>query len=234
MRWLDRRRRARELRRRRRVVANWSGTSDPVHVSHALDYFIWSALEDQRLRPREPRPFGPDERRYNAILNRHFRIEESSTAEETEARLGRREDEDFYVPYYFPDEPLNVMTGVAKHGFVMLRWEAQHRKLVTVTGNGGDEFARPLEAVPALPSGELLVSPSAYPAYYNRLLEGGHLFSRATPAERERACIAAMKAAVIAPGDVAEIRSPEGWYAVNLEMARMVIADFLDPEALLP
>ena len=64
----------------------------PPAVVHALSYFVWAALDDMNFLPVESRPFGDDERFYNAILNSHFfpaevrRGELTSTAQFTDER----------------------------------------------------------------------------------------------------------------------------------------------------
>jgi len=88
--------------------------------------------------------------------------------------------------------------------------------------------------VPTLPAREVLINPDAYVGFYRHLLASGRRFVDATRDEREVVCIDAMKSAVIAPGDsTREIVAAEGWVAVHPDYARQIIADFLDPEALL-
>jgi hypothetical protein len=212
--------------RRRAAVARGSGTDDPLEVCHALDFFIWAALDDIDFLPKESRPFGDDERHYNAILNAHFRIDVPSSALQTEFRLG---GEKTYYARYFPDEYLGTHT-VAKDSFVVTRLSHQVGTLRKVAKAG-----RNLTSPPELPSSETLINPEAYVGYYNHLRDSGARFADATPEQREAVCVWAMKSAVIAPGDVeGEIVEAEGWVAVHHEFARRTIQDFLDPEALLP
>lgn len=61
-------------RRRRSAVAKRSPTSDPPEVAHALDYFIWLALDERQFvsGPQNLRVPSDDERYYNDILNHYF------------------------------------------------------------------------------------------------------------------------------------------------------------------
>jgi hypothetical protein len=233
----DRRRERNEQRRRRAAVAKRSIWSDwPLEVQHALDYFIWSALDDRALEPHEPRPFGDDERHYNAILNSHFDIDAPSTAQSTWPRV-RTKDEPrpegaVYVPYYFPDEdPYAVTTGeIAKDSYVMSRLDRRHEILGELAKTGTR-----VEGRPRLPSQQVLVNPDAYIEYFGWLWEQGGRFAKATADEREHVTILAPMAAVLAPGETDEERLlfTDGWVEVPHGIAMEVIQDFLDPMALL-
>jgi hypothetical protein len=67
-----------EGRRRRRAQRPFN---HPAGVIHALDYFIWAALDEVREPTYESRPFSDDERHYNGILNRYYGIDIPSNAE---------------------------------------------------------------------------------------------------------------------------------------------------------
>jgi hypothetical protein len=223
-------------RRRKAAVRKRTGTTDPPEVTHALDFFIWAALDDQELGPMEARPFGDDERHYNAILNRYLDYDVPSTAEMSQPRLeqerrAERPEGASYLPHYFPDQDwyLNAALAVAKHAFVLQRLFNQSDTLKGVAKAG-----RALDAPPTLPSTEVLINPEAYTAYYLHLRDTGRRFADALPEEREAACVSAMKSAVVAAGDAeGGIANPDGWVAVSPALAREVIADFLDPEGLL-
>ena len=81
----------------------------------------------------------------------------------------------------------------------------------------------------------MLVNPDGYPGYFTRLQDEGARFVRATPEQRAKATVLAPMAAVIAPGiaDEERILFTDGWFEVPYLIARQVIQDFLDPEALL-
>jgi hypothetical protein len=205
----------------------------PLEVCHALDFFIWSALDDHALEPQEPRPFGDDERYYNALLNRQFEIDVPSTAVMTEMRLGdpekpRREGVRYW-PYYFPDEYLGTHS-VAKDGFVINYFSGRVGILEKIAPAG-----RRINGPPSLPSRDVLINPNAYTAFFPWCREEGYLFASATSEERESVTIAAPMAAVIAPGveDESRVLFTDGWVKVPYQLARQVIQDFLDPEALL-
>ena len=97
------------------------------------------------------------------------------------------------------------------------------------------EHGTRLQHVPRVPSDDVLVNPDGYPGYFTRLQDEGARFVRATPEQREKATVLAPMAAVIAPGiaDEERILFTDGWFEVPYLIARQVIQDFLDPEALL-
>jgi hypothetical protein len=210
-------------------VRKRTGTVDPPEVAHALDFFIWSAMDDAEFRPTEPRPFSDDERHYNAILNRYYGIDVPSTAEQTTFRFeGPIPEGGFDIPRYFPDEYEGTHT-VAKDLYVWKRVEHQSRTLESVAKAG-----EMLTAAPSLPRRDVLVNPDAYILFYTSLQRDGRRFASAAAEERERVALLAMKNCVVPPGSAeGEIREPAGWSAVSYALARQVIADFLDPEALL-
>ena len=109
----------------------------PGEVVHALDFFIWAALHEAVFPPTELRPFGDDERYYNAILNKHFGYDIPSTAERSvvlELEIGRprpREPRN-HVPTYFPDAELGVTAAVAKNLRVLNQFEYRNDRLERV------------------------------------------------------------------------------------------------------
>ena len=123
-------------RLRRSAVVKRSVTTDPPEVAHALDFFIWSALDDAFFEPQEPRPFGDDERHYNAILNSYYEIDQPSTAQHTLGRVAPfepRPEGAFFVPQYFPDEDrLATLIALTKHSYVIARFARRHDTLKDV------------------------------------------------------------------------------------------------------
>lgn len=99
-----------ERRRRRRALHPFDY---PGEVVHALDYFIWAALDEARAPTFDSRPFSDDERHYNAILNRYFGQGVPSTAEATMPRMPPDPGGEL-VPNYFPDGEVNTTGAVAK------------------------------------------------------------------------------------------------------------------------
>jgi hypothetical protein len=144
---------------------------------------------------------------------------------ETEPRFG---DEKGNVPRYFPDDDLGTHS-VAKDALVVHRMSHQSDTLKEVAKAG-----RRVVSAPTLPSSDVLVNPDGYVGYYLYLRESGARFADASPEEREAVCVYAMKSAVVAPGDAeGDLATAEGWFAVHPDFARQVIADFLDPVAML-
>jgi len=237
--WLAQRRAAAAERRRRAAVVNRSTFSSiPPEVCHALDFFLWSALDDQVFEPQEPRPFSDDERYYNDILNLWYHIDVPSRAQETLPRMQTldepRPDGAFYLPYYFPDDDPSAITaaGVAKHNQIMVRFEHRHHVLLDLA-----EMGTPVEGSPSLPSKELLLNANAFPGYYAWIREEqGLRFADSTAPMREQVTVLAPMAAVIAPGvaDDERLLFHAGWVKLPFDLAREVIQDFIDPEALLP
>jgi hypothetical protein len=196
---------------------------------HALNFFIWASLDDHEFEPMEPRPFGNDERHYNAILNRDLDDDTPSTATMTMPRFttrADRPDSGFYIPAYFPDEDAPAILATAKDALVVEHLLSQERML-----NRLAEFGHSIMDVPAGPSREVRISPDAYKGFYLAVRESGRRFADATREERESVWMSAMKAAVIRPGDTREPQNPEHWVAVEAKLARGLIPDFLDPEA---
>jgi hypothetical protein len=207
----------------------------PVAVIHALDFFIWSALDDHVLAPTEARPFSDDERFYNAVLNKHMRNGLASTAEWTEVRfIGTREPRQ-HVPYYFPDEDFVITSAVAKDLLVMQHFATRHDRLREAA-----RFGTPIEGPPELPSSDAFVNPDAYTAYFTMTREQGLRFAEAPREHREAVTVIAPMAAVITPNtsDASRVLFDDGWVRLRsrpeLAVVSGVIGDCLDPEALLP
>lgn len=218
-----------EGRRRRRALKPFDY---PGEVVHALDYFIWAALDEHLAPTLESRPFTDDERHYNAILNRYFGHDLPSTAEATMPRMspgpGGR-----LVPNYFPDGEINTLEAAAKDLRVLNQFDYRQSRLDRVS-----EFGNDPEGVGAKMPTErwVLINPGAYKGYFQLIREDGVRFAEATHEHREVVTMTAAMAAVIAAGTDDESRFlfpfPDGWKALDPTIAQGVIPDALDPEAL--
>jgi hypothetical protein len=207
----------------------------PRAVVHALDFFIWSALDDHVLTPTGPRTFGDDERFYNAVLNKHLGNGLASTAIQTEMRFppGPREHRQ-HVPYYYPDEDFVITSAVAKDLLVIQQFANRHERL----RDTAKVFGIPIEGPPELPSGDVFVNAEAYPEYFRMTREQGLQFASALPQHREAVTVIAPMAAVITANteDQSRVLFDEGWVRLTragLAGAKRLIGDCLDPEAIL-
>ena len=210
----------------------------PGEVIHALDFFIWAALDEAAFPPTELRPFGDDERYYNAILNKHFGWDIPSTAETSvvlQLQLDMvglpRHGEPEHVPTYFPDAELDVIAAVSKDLRVLNQFQYRNDRLERVASVSSDA-----EAVRAqMPTSRwVLVNPSAYSGYFRLNREKGLRFADATHERREGVTVIAPMAAVIPQGtdDPSRLLFDTGWKAAEPIIAKRLLPDFLDPESL--
>jgi len=211
----------------------------PLEVVHALDFFIWAALDEIVFPPTESRPFSDDERHYNAILNRHFGIDARSTAEASFAiplPPASGDPADRKIPAtYFPDEGgLEVTAAIAKDLAVLNNFEHRVRRLRDVARLSSDAAAVGAK----MPTSRwVLVNPEAYSGYFRHIRdEQGLRFADAPYQHREAVTMIAPMAAVIArdTDDESRMLFKDGWKAAEPVIAERLLPDCLDPQILLP
>jgi hypothetical protein len=212
---------------------------EPAEIIHALDFFIWAALDEIVFPPTEPRPFSDGERYYNAVLNKHFRIDARSTAEESfvlplPPAAGDPADQKI-PPTYFPDEGgLEVFAATRKDLAVLNHFEYRVQRLRNVARvSNAVREGTVRDVMPTSPW--VLVNPPAYPWYFRHIRDDqGLRFADATHEHREAVTLTAPMVAVIAPytDDPSRILLPYGWKQISPGWAKL-IGDMLDPEALL-
>ena len=232
--------------RKRRLKVGWLSrkrakhySTDPPEVVHALDFFLWAVSDDRNLMPTDIRAFGDDERHYNDVLNRHFLGDLvrdgslTSTAVETEPRFAGMK----YVSHAFPDDPPDLFAATLKDHGIALHISDRVERL-----RAAAEMSVPLREAEGVRARDLLLAPERYVGYYTNMRQAGVLFADAAPIDRELAPVRAMRSAVMhaeplldPAGGHVTINDTGGWFVIDARVvAKELLADFLEPEALLP
>lgn len=203
---------------------------DPNEVTHAFDYFVWSALDDRTFQPEKPRPFGDDERYYNAVLNAYLFPDEVREGELTSSEtktLPRLPSFTQYAPHYFPDGATALVIVKNWHLWQHIGYRVERLRQAA-------KMAEPFAPGMECPDDFFVLRDEAYVGYYKSLQAAGRRFSEASREEREAACVLSMKAALNHNDEVGDEPHDELAYLVSRNVTRSLLPDFEEPEALLP
>lgn len=202
----------------------------PLEVAHALDFFLWAALEDRHGAGNQTREFGQDEKLYNGILNRYLVGEDPvGGIPGPDYQLARPEGAE-YFPRHFPDA-ITASPEMLEKSYLVTKHADNHvERLKTALS-----IAFPFDRTEESPRAPYLVQRDGYVSFLKRLLSSGASFASASPAQREAATVLAYRAALRPSGEVDDVwftGGPVG--ALTTGDVKTLLPAFLEPEELIP